>query len=208
MANVNAPSGLVPVRHMLGVPMAGTVRPYYVAATYATALFIGDPVIIVAGGSNTAAVRVPGAGDFAIGTLPSIEKATAGTSNRITGAIVGFSPLATDLEKKHNAASTERVAYVCDDPFVVFEIQADGAVTAANIGLNANLIYTQAGSATTGLSGVELDTSGLATTAGLQVKILRAVNREDNDTTLTRARVEVLNNQPTHSPGTVGSAGV
>lgn len=209
MANANAPFGLKPVGHLLGAPIAGTVKPYYVPSSYGTALFVGDPVIITSNGSNTAAVTVPGAGSYNIGTLPEINKATAGAGNRISGVIVGFSPLATDLSKVHNPASTERVAFVCDDPNTIFEVQADGAVTATTVGLNANVIYTQSGSTTTGLSGAELDTGGPpATTANFQLKIMRAANRDDNDTTLTRAKVLVLINQHTFQPGTVGSVGV
>jgi hypothetical protein len=210
MANVDSPFGLKPIKHKSGAPYNGAANPYYVASSYGTALFIGDPVIRVAGGSNAAAVTVPGGGSFGVGTLPSVEKATAGDGNRITGVIVGFSALATDLEKKHNPASTERVAYVCDDPDVVFEIQADGAVAAASVGLNAVLIYTHSGSTTTGLSGAELDTTSdvPAADASNQLLILRAVNREDNDTTSTWAKVEVMINQHTESQGTVGSLGI
>jgi hypothetical protein len=210
MPNIDAPFGLRPIRHKSGATYNGAVSPYYIASTYATALFIGDPVIRVAGGSNAAAVTVPGAGSFNIGTLPSVEKATAGDGNRITGVIVGFSPLPTDLSKNYNPASTERVAYVCDDPDVVFEIQADGAIPAASVGLNAVLIYTHSGSTTTGLSGVELDTTSdvPAADASNQLLILRAVNRDDNDTTSTWARVEVMINQHTESQGTVGSLGI
>lgn len=50
MANIDAPFGLRPIRHKSGAPYNGAVNPYYVASTYATALFIGDPVIRVAGG--------------------------------------------------------------------------------------------------------------------------------------------------------------
>jgi hypothetical protein len=173
-------------------------------------LFIGDPVIKVAGGSNAAALTVPGGGSFAIGTLPEVEKAAAGDGSRVTGVIVGFSPLATDLSKVHNAASTERVAYVCDDADVVFEIQADGAIPAASVGLNAVFIYTHSGSTTTGLSGVELDTTSdvPAADASNQLVILRAVNREDNDTTLSFAKVEVMINQHTENQGTVGTLGI
>ena len=208
MANVDSPFGLKPIRHKSGAPYNGAARPYYV--NYGTALFIGDPVIKVAGGSNTAALTVPGGGSFAIGTLPEINKATAGDGNRITGVIVSFSPLATDLTKVHNAASIERVANVCVDPDVVFEIQADGAIPAASMGLNAILIYTHSGSTTTGLSGVELDTTGTAPSADAsnQLLILRAVNREDNDTTLTHAKVEVMINQHTENQGTVGTLGI
>lgn len=210
MANADTPFGLRPIRHRNGAPYNGAATPMYVASTYGTALFIGDPVIKVAGGSNAAAVTAPGAGSFAIGTLPSIEKATAGDGNRITGVIVGFAQDPTNPENKHNPASTERVAFVCDDPDVVFEIQADGAIPAASVGLNAVLIFTHSGSTATGLSGVELDTTSdvPAADASNQLLILRAVNREDNDTTLTHAKVEVLINQHTENQGTVGTLGI
>lgn len=210
MANSDTPFGLRPIRHKSGAPYNGAANPYYIASDYATALFIGDPVIKVAGGSNTAAVEVPGGGTFGIGTLPSIEKATAGDGNRITGVIVGFAPLPSNLEHKHNPASTARVAYVCDDPDIVFEIQADGAVAAASMGLNAVLIYTHSGSTYTGLSGVELDTTsdGPAADASNQLLILRASNREGNDTTSAWCKVEVLINQHTQSVGTVGTLGI
>ena len=210
MANADTPFGLRPIRHRNGAPYNGSVNPMYIASTYATALFIGDPVIKVAGGSNAARVSAPGVGSFAIGTLPSIEAATVGDGNRITGVIVGFAADPTGLENKHNPASTERIAYVCDDPDVIFEIQADGAIPAASMGLNAVLIATHSGSTTTGLSGIELDTTSDAPAADAsnQLLILRAVNREDNDTTLTHAKVEVLINQHTENQGTVGTLGV
>lgn len=203
MANVDSRFGLKPVRHKSGAPYNGAATPYWVDNDYATALFIGDPVVKVAGGSNDAAV-----GAFAIGTLPSIEKAAAGDGVRITGVIVGFAPLPTDLTKQYNPASTSRVALVCDDPDVVFEIQADGAIPAANMGFNADLVYTHTGDTTTGLSGAELDSSTDEADASSQLLILRAVNRVDNDTTLTHCKVEVLINQHTQSVGTVGSLGI
>jgi len=193
MANSNSPFGLKPVRYLTGATYNGKATPYYIQSDYATALFIGDPVIKT-GTANTAEVNVPGAGKFNIGTMPAINKATAGDAQRVTGAIVGFTALPTDLGKNYNPASTARVAWVADDPSLVFEIQADGAIPATSIGLNAVFIYTQSGSTTTGLSGVELDTTSdvPAADASNQMLILRAVNREDNDTTITRAKVEVL----------------
>lgn len=210
MANVDSPFGLRPIRHRNGAPYNGGGNPYYINSTYAAALFVGDPVIKVAGGSNAAALSAAGYGDFPIGTLPEIEKATAGDTNRITGVIVGFAPLPDDLSKQYNPASTERVALVCDDPDVIFEIQADGAIPAASMGLNAVLIYTHSGSTTSGLSGVELDTTSdaPAVDASNQLLILRGVNSPDNDVTLTHAKVEVMINQHTQNQGTVGTAGV
>ena len=62
------------------------------------------------------------------------------------------------------------------------------------MGLNANLIFTHSGATTTGLSGVELNSATQAADATFQLIIQRAVNRVDNDTTITRAKVEVIIN--------------
>jgi hypothetical protein len=196
MANVDSPFGLKPVRHKSGAPYNGAATPYYVPSTYGTALYVGDPVTLT-GTSNTAVVKVPGGGSFGIGTMNEINKATLGDSNsnaeRIAGVIVGFAPLPTDLSKNYNPASTARVVYVCDDPDMIFEIQANGAIPAASMGLNAIMIQDHNGSTATGLSGIELDTTGTAPAAdaSYQLLIRSAVNREDNDTTLTHAKVLV-----------------
>jgi hypothetical protein len=199
--NNDTPFGLRPVRYRDGSPYNEAVNPYFIASTYATALFIGDPVVKVAGGSNTAAV-----GPYPIGTLPQIERATAGDGNAITGVIVGFAPLPTNLGLQYNTASTERVAFVCDDPNVMFEIQADGSITATQVGLNANLIYTHAGSTVTGRSGAELDTSSDAPDADAsnQLTILRVVNRADNYAATTWTKVLVAINQHTELTGAIG----
>ena len=205
MANTDAPFGLRPIKHKGGAPYTGAANPYYIPSTYATALFIGDPVIKT-GTANTAEVTEPGAGTFIPGSLPEINKAAAGDGNAITGVIVGFSPDPDNLSRSYNPASTERIAYVCDDPDVIFEIQADGAIAATQVGLNAVLIYTNAGSTTTGLSGVELDTSSDAPAADAsnQLTILRVVNRTDNEAGSANTKVEVKINQHTESNNVIG----
>lgn len=183
MPNDNTPFGLRPIRHRNGAPYNGAVRHYYVPASYATALFIGDPVIKT-GTSNTTEVSAPGAGRFQIGALPEINRAAAGTTNRVTGVIVGFAPSPTNLGLLHNPASTERIVYVCDDPDVVFEMQSDGSIPATAVGLNAVFIYTVAGSAITGRSGAQIDsgtTTAPATTVGFQMTLQRMINRDDNE---------------------------
>lgn len=210
MANVDMPSGLTPVRYRSGAPYNGACNAYYVPSTYGTALFKGDPVTIT-GTSNTAVVKVPG-GVFGIGTMREVNKTTAGDSSsdaeRITGVIVGFAPLPNDLTKQYNPANTERVIYVADDPDLVFEIQANGAIPAASMGLNAIFIYTHSGSTAYGISGVELDTTGTvpAADASYQLRIVGAVNREDNDTTATHAKVLVMLNVHTEMQGGVDNA--
>lgn len=214
MANTNAPRGLEPIRHKLGVPFSATVRPYC-TSTSDVALYIGDPVVRN-GTANTAALPeiLGGSGfgnTFPIGTVPQAVKATAGSSNKITGVIIGFGVNANGLQNIYNPANTQVVMWVCDDPFVIYKIQADGAITAATMGLNGNLIYTVAGSTITGLSGVQLDsgtTTAPTTTATLQLMIMRAVNSSDNDTTITNPKIEVMINQTTENPGTVGVLGI
>lgn len=182
MANADTPFGLRPLRHRNGAPYNGAATPYVVAAGDATALFVGDPVVVT-GESNTAEVEAPGAGSFKPGTLPVVTRATAGANNDITGVIVAVAADPTDLENQFRVASTERIVFVADDPDLVFEIQEDsagGALAAGAVGGNANLV-AGAGSQITGLSGFELDSSTLATTNTLQLRIERLANREDNE---------------------------
>lgn len=196
MPNSNTPFGLRPIKHKSGAAYNGSVNPYYIPASYATALFIGDPVIKT-GTANTTAVS----GGFAIGVLPEINKATAGTTNRVTGIIVGFLPNPLNLGLIYNPASTERVALVCDDPDVVFEAQIDTAA-AVTVGLNANFVFA-AGSTITGRSGTTIDGTNAAVTVGFQTTLQRIVNRDDNEVGAF-AKVEVKLNNHTEVNASTG----
>lgn len=198
MANVDASFGLRPIRHRNGAPYNGAANLYYIPASYATALFIGDPVVKT-GTSNTSAVD-----GFPDGTLPAINKATAGTGNAVTGVIVGFMPNRNDLSKQYNPASTERIAMVADDPDLVFEIQADGTIADTDVGLNSVLIYTNAGSTVTGLSGAELNTAVKAAVAAHQLTIQRVVADVKNETASANTVVEVKINNHTEAHGVIG----
>lgn len=178
MANSNTPKGLVPIKNNGGEM---EVNFYYIPSSYGTALFIGDPVVKT-GTSNTANV-VAGQREFAAGSLPEINKATAGDDNPITGVVVGFLSDFDNTTLNYNPASTERIAVVADNPDQRFEIQeetAGTALAATSVGLNANVVYAESGSTATGISGAELDTSTPATTGTFQLKILRLVDRADN----------------------------
>lgn len=179
MANTDSRFGLKPVGTGGAGAYNGRITPYYITSGD-SALYVGDPVVKT-GTSNTA---VAGEGkEFGIGTLPTVTKATAGATNKVTGAIVGFQVDPDNLDKSYNPASTARVVLVADDPHAVFEIQAssDAAVAATDIGTNADLIYTHGGSTVTGLSGAELDTSDMAADATYQLTILGLAKREDNE---------------------------
>lgn len=199
MANVDTPFGLRPVRYLSGAPWNGQVRRYLVDSGDPTAVFIGDPVKLAgsAGLSGSVVNGIP------TGGMPTVVQAAAG--NVCVGVVVGFEPLQTDLTVLHRLASTSRVALVCDDPGVVFEIQevsGGTTFTAAEVGLNANFVVA-AGVTATGVSQVELNNSGEATTDTLNCKILGLVMRPDNDYG-ENAKWEVLLNAHAYRNGITG----
>lgn len=202
MANADTPFGLRAVGHPSGLSKA-SVRPYFVPASYGTALFVGDPVVIT-GTSNTTEQTAPGIGVMGVGTMAEVNKATAGSGNRITGVIVGVAADPDNLSRAYIPASTGGIVFVNDDPDTEFEIQADGAIAAADIGLNAALVYTHTGSTATGQSGAELDESTKATTAGLQLRILGVSPNVDNEAGATHVKCKVRINQHTALPGSAG----
>ncbi len=169
MANANAPSGLTPVGTTGTGPYSGNVRQYSVPASDGTALFIGDPV------------KIAGTGQFINGqTFTDVIQAATG--DVLTGVVVGFLAETRD-SLLYRAASTQRIALVCDDPNALFEVQqvsGGTAITANDIGLNVNFVVA-AGSTVTGKSGVTLDNTTEATTNTLDLKIVGMVNRADND---------------------------
>lgn len=200
MANVDSRYGLRPVRHRNGAPYNGACTAYYVPASYGTALFIGDPVVKT-GTANTTEVD-----GYNPGTLPVINKATAGDGNATTGVIVGFKKL-TDDDQIYNSANTEAIAFVADDPDLVFHMQASstGVLAATSVGLNANYIFTHGGDTVTGYSGVELDTTSdvPAADASNQLTILRFVDAANNEIA-EHADVEVSINNHTEAHGALG----
>lgn len=167
MPNLSRVNGLRPVKHLNGSPWMGNLETFAVLATDATALGVGDTVIS-AGTANADGVQ-------------AVTRMTANTQSPI-GVIVGFQPDYANLNlvSQFRAASTARLAFVCVDPSVVYEVQANGASVLADIGLNAGITYT-APSATTGLSGMTVDMATKATTATLPLKIVGVVQRADQD---------------------------
>ena len=202
MANANIPAGLTPIKNSPFVEIPK--NSYYIPASYGTALFIGDPVVKT-GTSNTSSVLGNGK-LYPAGSLPEINKATAGDANAITGVIIGFEAISSNLTLNYNPASTERVAIVADSPHQEFMIQEETAGTplaATSVGLNANLVYAESGSTVTGLSGAELDTSTPATDASFQLKIKRLIDAPENAIG-QHAKWLVFINNHTEANGKVG----
>lgn len=190
MANTDTPFGLLPVRMADGSPFAACIDMFYVPSSDSTALYKGDPVNL-AGSADSAGVA-------------SVKRAAA--SENILGAVVGFAD-ATSMSAGFRAASTAAYVLVAHGQDLLFEIQEDsvgGALAAADIGLNADIIVASA-NAYSKMSGVELDTSTKATTATLPLRIRGLAQRPDNAIG-ANAKVLVTLNNTTETPGT-GAAG-
>lgn len=174
MANVNSPFGLRMNRQYSGSDPK--INPYYIpSASVSTNLYVGDPVVITGTANTTYSLNGKAINP---GSLPTITKATAGSSNASTGVIVGFEFLPSNLYgtgcNYYQQGNGDMIAYVADDYNEVFEIQDDGVVTltASAVGSNANLIYTNTGSTFSALSGAQLSSASVATTNTLQLQIL------------------------------------
>lgn len=194
MANTSAPFGARPVRYRNGAPWTGQATPYYCPSDYDTALYVGDPVVIV-GDSNDAEFM-----GFGPGQLSEVNIATAGATNRYTGFVTGFLPTNRD-SLVYKPASTEAIVMVCDDPNVVFWMQDDGDATITNdtIGLNADMV-SGTGSTVTGRSGWVIDGSTApAADATYQLLLLNLARLPDNEVG-DYAIWEVMMNLQTYEP--------
>ena len=140
----------------------GKVRHLPIGSGYSSAIMNGDFVKLVADGD--------------------IELDSGTTALTAVGIFVGcsYTPSTTD-QKTFNTqwpASTvasDAMAYVIDDPHVVFQMQGDEALNTTDRGLNAAVVYT-IGSTSIGKSKSALDGSTPATTNTLPLRILDFVD--------------------------------
>tara|TARA_S200002703_G_scaffold103163_1_gene89421 strand:+ start:1022 stop:1606 length:585 start_codon:yes stop_codon:yes gene_type:complete len=178
MANKDASFGMRPVKMMGGSPWTGGTSRYRIAANYGTAIYTGDMVMQVTGG--TVEIHADG------GTVP------------IVGVFMGCQYTdPTSGEQKFSAyypASTNAsdiIAFIVDDPNVVFEIQADDTFPIADLFGNFDIVYTNSSSTQSGLSGAELDVTTGATTAGLPIKAID-ISEDPDNSDIASANTNVL----------------
>jgi hypothetical protein len=153
--------GFHPRYNLISGPFMGQMRRYTIAAGYGVALYRGD-MVVSSGTSETDTVADNEA-------VAGIQAAAANVIMR--GAIVGFRVDRAVPATEHpgySPASTAGIAWVADDPFIVFEAQEDSDasnIAITDVGEACDLI-AGAGSTTTGLSGFELDSSDAGTGDG------------------------------------------
>jgi hypothetical protein len=189
MANSDAAFGFRPVRSA-GGSYVGSLEMVAFEDENSVATFIGD------------LVRLEGSAD-ADGN-PTVDR-FADEDTDAYGVIVAFEPDRTNLELKYRVASTVRQAWVVTCvPQQLFEIQANGAIAATDIGNNADILDSGSGNTTNGLSAMELAIAGIG--SGENLLIHRLVPREDNEFGVN-AKVLVSVKESAFDTGD-GSAGV
>ena len=165
MANIATPIGAEPVGTLSASgSFTGKVRHIKIASGYNTDTFYGDFVALVAAGT--------------------VEKAAV-TTAVVTGTVGVFVGCAyTDPTTKQptfsqywpaGTAADDAVAYVCDDPKLVFQMQADDSIAQTGLGNNVQAIST-AGSTSVGRSKNALDASSIATTNTFPLRIIDFVD--------------------------------
>jgi len=197
--------GLDPVRNADG----GTVRAnnfsdgngYRIAATAPSAYFEGDLCTLSAGLLVTdMAGASPGA---AVGAFYGAEYA-----DNSTGDVKFVRSIASGT-----VAKEEFKAYVYDDPYCLFKIQADQvatAIDATKVGNNVQIVAAPTGSATTHKSGLVADSSTAATAnAGFPLSIMGSAEAPDGAYTAAGTTMDILVKINTHQFGVAaGNAGV
>ena len=186
MANTDAAFGLKAIGKVGQNRDNQGLSEYSIAAS-ASAIYQWDPVEMAATGTITVAAAT----DTLLGSLNGVFYTDASTSKPTWANHLNASNTATDI-----------VGFVSDDPYERFEIQSDGATAAADVGMNADIVYA-AGSSPDYVSGVELDHSDLKT-ATAQLRVLAISNDiENNEAGSANVNLVVMINEH-FLKGTVG----
>ena len=162
MANTNGPFGLRPIRHNGG----GQIRAseYSIASEYNTNIFTGDVVELSGTGRNV--TKAAASNPDNIGVFAGCRYVTS-AGKQVFSQYWPASTTATDI-----------VAFVYDDPNIVFEVQAD----AAAVGEMGVLVTWNVGtgSTVTGQSGAYAVVNGKTDTTGEPLRVMGIVQRPDN----------------------------
>lgn len=155
MSATALPYGMKPVRLIGGRVFAGSTRLIPITANYGTAIGFGDAVKLSSGliVKDTGTVTAT-----PVGIFMGCQYIDANT-NQLTFKQNWIA----------NNAGTNPQAFVCDDPFAEFQIQADGAVTQAHLGQNASI--NQNAVSGVGDSTNSLNSASLASTTTLPLRV-------------------------------------
>ena len=157
MSATNAPFGMRPAFHPSGLDRA---RAYVdgIVSGYTSAILKGQPVKLV-----TAGVVEPAAtGEAFLGGFDGVEWTDTTGRRRVSN----YWPASTAYQ------TGSCIAYVWDDPLVVYEMQAAGSLTQAAIGDQFDITNETAGSTVTGLSQCTLGTTAAGAGNSKQMRVV------------------------------------
>ena len=165
------PNGFTPVGHLMGGVTAELSQAKHTWATgYATAVFRGDMLSVVAAGT---VARSAAGSEELLGAFAGVKYVDASGNQIFSNQWVS------------GTAATEIEVMCYDDPYIIYRIQQTGTWALTHVGENADHVAT-AGSTSTGRSLEELSSTTAAATAGF--RILGTVNEPGN----TGADVDVM----------------
>lgn len=167
MANIDKAFGLRPQGN-LSATGAQKQYGYQIEDNQSGAIYQGDLVTIVGG--------------YVVKFLPGTHAAALGVFNgcNYIDPSTGKPTWRNFYPGSVNITAGTIQCDVLDDPNQLFLIQADEDIVQADIGKNADVIGT-GGSSTTGQSSMELDSSTIADTAALNLKIVGLWNAPGNE---------------------------
>ena len=178
MANKDAAFGMKPVRMIGGAPYPGGQSRYRIAANYGTSIFQGDMVAQVTGG--TVEVHADGGTVPVVGVFNGVQYTDPTSGDQVFSNYYPASTNASDI-----------IAFIIDDPDVVYEVQADDTFPVTDLFGNFDIVYTSAGSTSTGISGAELDVTTGATATTLPIKAID-ISEDPNNSDTGAANTNVL----------------
>lgn len=120
MANLNAPFGFRPARHLTGGSVAAKTDSYKIASGYATTICTGD--LVKADGAGNIA-KVTAAADVILGVFQGCKYIAADGAIRYSRYWMASTP---------TKAGTTIEAHVFDDPMITYTVQTSNTVLYAN----------------------------------------------------------------------------
>ena len=164
MATSATPNGAEPVNTLSASgSYTGKVRHIKIASGYGTAIFYGDFVKLVAAGTlEKAAVTT------------SVVAGTVGIFVGCSYTDPSTSQITFNQQFPASTAASDIMAYVVDDPKLVFKMQGDEAIAQTGLGNDISAVNT-AGSTSIGRSKNALDGGSIATTNTLPLRVLEFV---------------------------------
>ena len=164
MATSATPNGAEPINTLSASgSYTGKVRHIKIASGYATGIFYGDFVKLVAAGTLEKAAVTTAVVAGTVGIFVGCSYTDPSTSQ-----------LTFNQQFPASTAASDIMGYVVDDPKLVFKMQADEAIAQTGLGNNVSAVST-AGSTTIGRSKNALDGGSVATTNTLPLRVLEFV---------------------------------